>query len=385
MFGRKQAIQKKKFLTHFDPSAPPIIIYENEVQSGGSDLVYGIVRYVNLMMEDGLYDPHRLPQKLMQSYHADLYLSQVNNGGHSQYTGNIGPRLPETNANIALGLQAMKADSYLEVFRRYQTWLITNPRQASQQTGFGDVPEFLNNLDNEFYDLNKVKALSDLNAAWILSWPDLRTVEDKEDYKWQMQTLFDANPHKESIAFTREIRTYAAQLEEGQRMILNMAGWRSGGIFVENMRPGNYTVIEGEEVAVFPVDTNKGTLLGVFGENWAGFYTSSKTGEYNCVERVTTTEVQEARNKAIEYKAGAAVHLLLQKANFKGKVVALCPHLGTDNTGIRRYAIVLMNLSSDIMLTIPINEHGAKLISNSRGVLAEVTRQEILAHAAYAQ
>ena len=67
---------------------PKIIVMQSEFETGGSDLVYAIVRYVNNMLEKD-YNARSLAQHAMQVYHSDLYFAQVNNGGHGQFYLNV--------------------------------------------------------------------------------------------------------------------------------------------------------------------------------------------------------------------------------------------------------------------------------------------------------
>ncbi|WP_461331769.1 DMP19 family protein [Bradyrhizobium diazoefficiens] len=53
-------------------------------------LTEAVVYYVNEIQRVGVYKGRELPAVAMQAYHADYYLAQVNNGGHSQFIGNTG-------------------------------------------------------------------------------------------------------------------------------------------------------------------------------------------------------------------------------------------------------------------------------------------------------
>ena len=47
--------------SHFSQHVLPIIVQQEEYDRGGADLVYAIVRYMNLMMEDGCYAQAKCP------------------------------------------------------------------------------------------------------------------------------------------------------------------------------------------------------------------------------------------------------------------------------------------------------------------------------------
>ena len=197
---------------HFSQHVLPIVVQQSEYDRGGADLVYGLVRYVNLMMEDGSYDPTQIPAQAMQSYHTDLYLAQVNNGGHSQFIGNLlGPHFDDTIRNIRAGLQDIQSQGHIQIFTEFLKWMQENPRLVPELTGCGDIPEALNALDTRFYGLSKTQNLSDLNAKWIDSWKELRVVPDQA-YKSEMQKLFDSNPSQAANDRVRAIRAIEYQL-----------------------------------------------------------------------------------------------------------------------------------------------------------------------------
>ena len=60
---------------------------------GAYHMSAAIVDYVNDVQQAGVFARHEMPAKAMQAYHADYYLAQVNNGGHSQFIGNSGELL----------------------------------------------------------------------------------------------------------------------------------------------------------------------------------------------------------------------------------------------------------------------------------------------------
>src|SRR3954452_22579319 len=70
-------------------------------------LTGAVVDYVNQIQRVGVFTRGELPAAAMQAYHADYYLAQVNNGGHSQFIGNTGiAMLPTTSGDALAGLEA---------------------------------------------------------------------------------------------------------------------------------------------------------------------------------------------------------------------------------------------------------------------------------------
>ncbi len=362
--------------SHFSQHVLPIIVQQEEYDRGGADLVYAIVRYMNLMMEDGCYDPSQMPPHAMQSYHTDLYLAQVNNGGHSQFIGNgKGPHFNETVRNIHIALQAIGSQSYIKIFGEFLTWMKQNGRLAAQQTGFGDIPAALQDLDKRFF--STAQGLADLNAKWIESWKDLRVVS-KESYKSEMQKLFESNPQKAENKRIREIRTVKLNLWESQKAKLNYVGFQSNThVFVTQILPGNYQLIEGRSVPVFPIETSRGLLLGIFSDHWIGIYRAVKGDKPRSIHHVLNNELEKVGALISKHKAPAALHLLLKTWPKKDDFKAMIPNVNKQG----QLAVVLLTKRAE-MFIVTFGDQGARFYDPARNLISSLSHRDILAHSA---
>ena len=187
---------------------PKIIVMQSEFETGGSDLVYAIVRYVNNMLEKD-YNARSLAQHAMQVYHSDLYFAQVNNGGHGQFYLNVRKTndYEDVKINIAAGLRAMGADNYLSIFERFLKWEKDNPDWINREVKVENTPESmakvgealdvlskdLGELDAAFFN---EKNMADISAGWIKTWPNLHVVEQSQ-YQTEMSKLFALNHDRE--------------------------------------------------------------------------------------------------------------------------------------------------------------------------------------------
>src|SRR5688572_1301035 len=99
-------------------------------------LTEAIVSYVNDMQQVGVYAPRELPVKAMQAYHADYYLAQVNNGGHSQLIHNSHEQWPIIVADALAGLEAMGALKQHRILMEAAAWVRAHPEAADEQDGF---------------------------------------------------------------------------------------------------------------------------------------------------------------------------------------------------------------------------------------------------------
>ena len=383
MFGQKRKLAKRRFETSVDPKSLPVIVYRTEWDSGGGDLVYGVVRYVNLLFEEGLYAPQGLKPKLMQCYHTDLYLAQVNNGGHSQYTGNGRPHLEDTNANVALGLRAMGASIHDDIFTRYRTWLVANSRLAQEQTGFGDIPDFLKSLDSEFY---KAPDLSDLNAAWIQRWDDVILAEDVDDYRMKMQVLFQSNPDRDAVRISREIRSATHSLTSPQELGLAIAGSQQPGFVLTRLSGGGQVVEDddGNTTAVFPAECNalSGSTVTVHHMTRGVVAVVHQAGEQTIMGKVSNETLETLIRMARELAAGPALHLLASRAGLDLNSHIIVPQVGDGQT----YSVRLLDHNARCAGWMTLNAGGAVLTGPAgREQRAKIGRQDIVAHAARAQ
>ncbi|MGY4291619.1 hypothetical protein ACVWXO_010885 [Bradyrhizobium sp. LM2.7] len=144
-------------------------------------LTGAVVDYVNEIQRLGVYTGRELPAVAMQAYHADYYLAQVNNGGHSQFIGNTGVEmLPTTSGDALAGLKAMGASTQHQILQEMIAWVGEHPAQAALQNGFENRAAALNALDLRFYEAEEHQPMTRLAARWIASWPELRTVEQEQ-------------------------------------------------------------------------------------------------------------------------------------------------------------------------------------------------------------
>ena len=363
---------------HFSQHVLPIIVRQEEYDRGGADLVNGLVNYVNLMMEDGLYDPTQIPAHAMQSYHTDLYLAQVNNGGHSQFIGNLmGPYFDDTIRNIHKAFQGIGAQPYIQIFAEFLNWMKQNPRLVEQQSGFGDIPAALNDLDTRFYALSKTHNLSNLNAKWIESWTDLRVVSTGS-YQTEMQKLFESNPQKAGNSRVRAIRIIEQDLWSSSKAKLNYVGLKSAShILVTHVHIGGDQLIEGRSVPVFPIETSAGRLLGVFSDHWIGIYRAVQGDKPRSIHIVMNAEMETVGALISKYKAATALHLVFEKWNQKNDVIAMTPNLNQHG----QLAVVLTTKRAELFV-VAFGDQGVRFYDPGMNLISTFSRQQILTHSA---
>lgn len=300
------------------------------------ELIVAVRDFVQAMLLQGLYRQSEISQRAMQAEHADNYLAEVNNGGHSQFIYNSGEDIDTVVANARAGLAAMGAIGQLAILEKMATWMAEHPDEAAEQTGFeGGIDDFLSSLDMPFYKEERAAPMLGLSARWIASWPELKIVDDDE-YDEALSRLVMANPLREPRLLHRSIAKLASQ----------MIGWRDvgAGLACAKASPPEIKMsfgmarmqqIEGEQQMVFYLGTSgKDPRLCVAAETHAAVYEYIAPQDPSVLlpgqspfaagipragkrlARVEAPEIATVIRLAEEYHAPAAIDLLLRRAGF---------------------------------------------------------------------
>lgn len=188
------------------------------------ELIATIVDFVNYLFTDGFYRPEELPPHLVQLYHADFYVAQINNGGHSQFVHNCGTRWQMIFANAEAGLAAMGATAQANLMRGLTVWTAANPDKASAQTGFkGGRDSALDILDEAFNRQQEVSPVAPRAATWIRSWSGLKLVEPTELRKAWMRV----HGQTPAACIDFQKRVLALSSRSCPTMYTSPSGWRS--------------------------------------------------------------------------------------------------------------------------------------------------------------
>lgn len=228
------------------------------------DIVQAVVNYVNSLFDHGLYHRHELPHVALQAYHADFYLAQVNNGGHSQFIHNSGRKAPHIFADALSGLLAMGATTQAALLQEMIAWFEANPAAASAQTGFsGGRAPALDKLDDRLYAAEKADPIPRRAAEWISRWPELRKVEDGF-YEAEMQALILANPRRGKRLSAARIARFHHSVTDPLHAAVALAAAAVGTPeALTGIRGGYLTDIHGRQEKAWVVDTDGGMRFAV--------------------------------------------------------------------------------------------------------------------------
>ncbi|WP_298878706.1 DUF4375 domain-containing protein [uncultured Bradyrhizobium sp.] len=228
-------------------------------------LTGAVVDYVNEIQRTGAYTRDELPEVAMQAYHADYYLAQVENGGHSQFIGNTGvARLSTTSADALAALKAMGASAQHQILQEMITWVEENPGEAARQNGFTERAAALNTLDNRFYQANEQRPITQLAAQWIASWPELQAAA-RDQYASEIERLAQLHPYWLQRQIWRSVRKTRFQMTDRAQITAAAA---CGAVAPEPelkllVIQGSIPDVEAQRPIAFEVKTDKGARVCV--------------------------------------------------------------------------------------------------------------------------
>jgi hypothetical protein len=373
------------------------------------DIVQAIVDFVNDVMNETPYTRDEMPARAMQAYHADLYLAQVKNGGHSQFIHNIDDNLANVVADTRAALAEMKADRHLAILERMVEWVRDNPAEASRQSGFeGGRSPFLDKLDMALYEADDADPMIDLSAKWILSWPELRIVDDA-DYREAIGQTALMSPAREARLVQRSIAEITHQLTDPFHAGAGLACAATSEIKLA-VGAGQSWEIEGKEQLAFDVLTNAGTRLYVPTDRHAAVYERIQadnppmpdfrdTGEVTAaftdgrfanyklptvgarLSQVTRKGIEDVIQFAVEHKTGAAIDILLRRAGLEPAGAAVSPvAVKPSDNGDGLHCLIAIGGQ---VLLVNSTGQGALVINTADDrTLAVVRRDEVDEHAA---
>jgi len=362
-----------------------------------SDVVSAIVEYVDSVMREGVYHPCELPPEAMQVYHADYYLAQVENGGHSQFIYNAGVNFPEMSADALAGLEAMGLPEHHRILNEMIGWANANPEEAAAQNGFATCAALLDELDARFCAADDQTPMIQRSAKWIATWPNLRLVED-DRYAAEIQAFAQLNPHLAARKIWQGVQALLYQMTDRLQLTVAVAcGAVTPDPEIKLAVPGgSHMEIEGQMCLAFSVSTDKGDRLCVSEDTGGRLYeflespplSETATAEQRDVYRpmaagarlsiVSETLVRSFYETAQRTLACEAIDLLLRKA-------ALAPSSAVTAWRLRDNSAVWIVVSGQNHVVATTSPDSATLAQRDGTQLASVTRAEIEQHAAEAE
>jgi Domain of unknown function (DUF4375) len=342
-----------------------------------------VVDYVKDIQRAGVYPRHEMPAAAMQAYHADYYLTEVNNGGHGQFIRNTGiAMLPTTSGDALAALQAMGAGAQHKILVEMLTWVKANLGEPAKQNGFSARTQVLKALDDRFYAAEREKPMTRLAAKWIASWPGLRIV-GREQYPTEIERLAQLNPHLAPRRVWQSVQQLRLQMTDDVRITIAAA---CGAVKPQpevklQVRPGVNVEIEGQQWMAFGVGTDKGARLCVFEKTGGRLYELDGSGGRVAAGAQLSTigadKVRQFVKVAGQVRAAEAIDLLLRKAG-------LDPRAMITAWEVFEAGVTWIVATGQTRVAAAINGNGAMLTKPDQTPIVKVTREEIERYAALA-
>jgi hypothetical protein len=340
-----------------------------------------VVDYVKDIQRAGVYPRHEMPAAAMQAYHADYYLTQVNNGGHGQFIRNTGiAMLPTASGDALAALQAMGAGAQHQILVEMLTWVKANLGEPAKQNGFAARTQHLKALDDRFHAAEREKPMTRLAAKWIASWPGLRIV-GREQYQTEIERLAQLNPHLAPRRVWQSVQQLRLQMTDDARITIAAA---CGAVKPQpevklQVSPGANLEIEGQQCVAFGVGTDKGARLCVCEKTGGRLYELDGSGGRVAagaqLSTVGADKVRQFVKVADQMRAADAIDLLLRKAGLDPR--AMLTAWEVSDQGVTW--IVATGQTRVAAATIG---NGAVLTKPDQTPIARVTREEIERYAA---
>jgi len=110
--------------------------------------------FVKAVRDKALYEPHEYPNVANLIYHADQYIGQVNNAGHSQFVFNDRARDESRMEAAHKGLLLIGATEFAKCTELLMEWCKKHPILKKRENGFSKRSKYLDELDQKMAALD---------------------------------------------------------------------------------------------------------------------------------------------------------------------------------------------------------------------------------------
>jgi hypothetical protein len=335
-----------------------------------------VVDYVNDIQRAGVYPRHEMPAAAMQAYHAEYYLAQVRNGGHSQFIRNTGiAMLPTTSGDALAALHAMGAGAQHQILLEILAWVKANLEEAAKQNGFSARADALKAFDERFHAAEREKPVTPLAARWIARWSGLRVV-GREQYQAEIDRLAQLNPHLARRRVWQSVQQLRYQMTDQLQITIAAAcgAVKPAPEVKLAVRPGVNVEIEGQQCVAFGVGTDKGTRLCVHEKAGARLYElGSNAGRVAAgaqLSSVGADRIAQFSKAADQLLAPEALVVLLWKARLDPKAVVTAWDVVDEG-------VTWIVATGQTRAAAAVARTGAVLTKPDQTPLATVSRQEM--------
>jgi len=219
------------------------------------DIILSNIEFLNAQLEEYLTHDE-IAINSLRSYYVDYFLTQLENGGFSQFVYNSS--WGECIDYITDGFAAMGAVKHRELFEQAAEQMskrlgIEGLKRffASDYFGENEERDILNEFNNAFFELSATEDLVSLNAQWLRQLPELVVLPD-DQLREELRRRVAAIPN-------REERIAAALAAEPRYMKLIRALCKTAGYQFDRVTAGDPThTLNGQQVMAWHFLTGDG-------------------------------------------------------------------------------------------------------------------------------
>ena len=403
---RRLIMSKPKYL----PPQNQVFISQSAVENANDEIRnYEILDdlgkgYSTLVHDCGAKEAD-LNEKVPPLFEFHQYISEVNNGGHSQHCGNWYDKKGDWE-KIRTCLIFLKASDHLEIFEQYIDWVDANGEEAQLQTGFhGGISDFLDELDKRFFDLEHENGsiIYKLNN-WILAWAETTVVSDGSLRKCYLeQAYLDTDREKYFRKSVLQYFKYRISHTDDQQKGYLINTYNGRPHFTKKAVGGSLLSLFQRDKAreIWVVDNHQELQVVVLYNEWAGFYVRDTRGwlerqlSSEPSVRVTFSKAEDSVEnlKLIERVNFATINQIstyLQEEKFEFVLLAL---MKTAKLTIDRMMIEIINIAAneddthDLDLVVwkgggdilycRIDETSVRLLSEEKKELSKLSKSKL--------
>lgn len=163
--------------------APEILVTRNEYEATDPDVLpEALIQFCNWCIEQAWLVRHEVQPDAWPIYHTSFYVEQVRNGGHGQFAANSGMK-PAVLDDVETGLERLGLDYLRGTFLRFRRGLEHDAALKAVVMGgggFGDIPDFVRELDDAFFASPEHQRFSAQASLWMRNAPSVVALAPRE-------------------------------------------------------------------------------------------------------------------------------------------------------------------------------------------------------------
>lgn len=303
--------------------------------------------FVRAMLTRGAYTADQLPTNAMRIYWANVYCTQVMNGGHRRFAATVGSRT-DVVVQAREGLEIVGAHGCARCLADLLAFTRGDPEAVRRGS-----PSFYAALDRRFFAANRRIGFQEASRRAILRFPELEVVPDA-NYAARIKALVTAHPR----GVRRELGRRAADLHA--RLLRPLTAGLSVACIRRDTECGLLGVwevtrrrVQGRQTTVYGAATTRGTLHGCELPGGVLLFDPDRPDGAGAAIAVSREHVDEAVAHAAQHGPSYLAVAMAHRSGVMAEPVAMAYCAGYDAASFGEdggaYAVVLDDGSSLIL------------------------------------